>query len=121
MAILTWVKSKIGAPQPAGPETLLRRFTPSLDVPIAADGVSEIEDGWRLETEEDRTFPLFEVADPDIEQCMVAYRAELRSEGVRKRAYLEMWCPNAFRARDVVSLSGPGRVLLEGTSQCPEG
>lgn len=92
MAVLSWVKSKLGGPQPVGPETLVRRFSPEVDVPIAGDGVSEIEGGWRLESEGERTFRLFEVPDPDIEQCMLSYRAEMRSEAVQKRAYLEMWC-----------------------------
>ena len=92
MPVLAWVKSKLGVPQPTGPATPIRRFTPSVDVPIAGDGVAEIEDGWRLETDGQRTFRLFEVSDPSVERCTVTYRATLRSEGVQKRAYLETRC-----------------------------
>lgn len=92
MSVVTWVKSRLGMPRPAGPEALLRRFTPELDVPIARDGVSEIDGGWRVETRGKRSFRLFEVPDPGVEQCLLTYRAQLRSEGVKQRAYLEMWC-----------------------------
>jgi hypothetical protein len=71
---------------------LLHSFTPELDAPIARDGVSEIEGGWRIETRGKRSFRLFEVPDPAVERCVLAYRAQLRSEGVQQRAYLEMWC-----------------------------
>lgn len=92
IAVRAWVKSKFGASQPAGPETLLRHFTPDIDSPITQDGVAEIDGGWRIETQAERTIRLFEAPDPGIEQCVVSYRAEMRSEGVEKRAYLEMWC-----------------------------
>jgi hypothetical protein len=92
MSVVTWVKSRLGVPQPVGPEKLLRHFTPELDVPIARDGVSEIEGGWRIATRGKRSFRLFEVSDPDVERCIVTYRARMRSEGVQQRAYLEMWC-----------------------------
>ncbi len=92
MEIMTWVKSRFGVPQPAGPETLIRTFAPDIDEPIARDGVDNIEGGWRIETRGKRTFRLFEVPEPGVEQCMVTYRAEMRSENVQKRAYLEMWC-----------------------------
>ncbi len=92
MAVLTWLKSRIGSPRPTGPAELFRRFSPDTDVTITRDGVTEIDCGWRVESADSRAFKLFEIAEPGIEQCMVTYRAEMRSTGVTKRAYLEMWC-----------------------------
>jgi len=36
--------------------------------------------------------PLFEVSEPGVEQCMLTYRAELRTADVQGGAYLETWC-----------------------------
>jgi hypothetical protein len=54
---------------------------------VAAD-----EDGWRIEAREAGSVPLFEVAEPQVEQCLLAYRAELRAADVEGGAYLELWC-----------------------------
>ena len=38
------------------------------------------------------TVRLFEVELTDIDNCMLTYRARLKSEDVLGRAFLEMWC-----------------------------
>ena len=48
--------------------------------------------GWRVEAAETRTFRLFEVRDPGVEQCLLAYRAQIKGANLQERAYLEMWC-----------------------------
>jgi len=35
---------------------------------------------------------LFEIQNPDAEQCLVTYRATMKTEGLAGRAFLEMWC-----------------------------
>jgi hypothetical protein len=47
---------------------------------------------WLVETNKAQVFRLFEVADPGVENCLVIYRARLKSEGLDGQAYLEMWC-----------------------------
>jgi serine/threonine protein kinase len=62
------------------------------DKPITQDGVSVEKDGWRIQTTEQRTVRLFEVVNPNIEDCQVLYRAKLKCENLNGTAYLEMLC-----------------------------
>jgi len=78
-------------PRPTGPPRTLRAFGPS-DQPVTRDGVSREGTGWRIDAREPRTVRLFEVASPGLEQCLVTYRARIKSANVQGRAYLEMWC-----------------------------
>ena len=41
---------------------------------------------------EARVIPLFEMEQPDVEQCILTYRARMRTENAQGRVYLEMWC-----------------------------
>ncbi len=65
-----------------------------LDKPITRDGVSKDQDGWRIEVKEPRTIRLFEVVNRDktLEECQVLYRARLKTEKLKGKAYLEMLC-----------------------------
>lgn len=99
MSVISWVKSRLSMPETAGPEILLRRFSPDLDVPIASDGVSRIDDGWRIETRGKRSFRLFEVSDPEIEQCLVSYKAGQRPDMIKLNFTFEG--PGAVDLRDV--------------------
>jgi hypothetical protein len=38
------------------------------------------------------TFRLFELEDPEAQQCLITYRARIKSDGLAGRAFLEMWC-----------------------------
>ena len=89
--MLNWIKSVFTPPQPAGPEQIIRGFTPA-DKPIASGSIAVDGDGWRIECQTGQTVRLFEVADPGVEQCMVTYRAEMKTENLQAKAYLEMWC-----------------------------
>jgi hypothetical protein len=89
----------------------MRAFKPHIDALISQDGVSVEADGWVLDIAEKGTLRLFEVADPDVEQCMVTYRARLKTEGLRGRAYLEMWC----------RLPGRGEFFSKGLHQSVKG
>ena len=79
-------------PEPAGPPQLLRALTVA-EATINQDVVVVQDDAWCITCgEEDRTIRLFEVPLPDAEQCILTYRAKLKTEGVGGRAYLEGWC-----------------------------
>ena len=89
--MLDWLKSLFRPPEPAGPPRTVRAFAPS-DQPITRDGVVLTGDGWRIDAGDTRTVCLFEIPDPGVEQCTLAYRARMKTANVRGRAYLEMWC-----------------------------
>ncbi|MGH6932932.1 MAG: hypothetical protein ACREEE_10930 [Dongiaceae bacterium] len=80
-----------GSPEPTGPQEIVRAFTPS-DRPIDATLMVPAEAGWQITATEPRTVHLFEISEPDSEQCQLAFRAMLRGAHLTKRAYLELWC-----------------------------
>ena len=85
-----FLKSLFKPPKPAGPPLQLKTFTTS-DQTIDQNLTTE-EDGWCLGSREDQTIRLFEVHSPDVEQCILTYRAKLKTQDLSGRAYLEMWC-----------------------------
>ena len=50
------------------------------------------EEGWRFDFDEKGTYRLFELPEPGVEKCLIAYRAQIRSSEIEGGAYLEMWC-----------------------------
>jgi hypothetical protein len=99
----------LGGGEPAGPPQTVRRFGPA-EQPLTRDGVSLDGDAWRIESGGERTVALFEVPDPGVEACMLAYRASLKSEDAAG-VYLEMWC----------RLPGRGEFFSKGTHQVLKG
>lgn len=89
--MLDWLKSMFKAPQPAGPPQKLRAFG-ATDRPITQDEVSVDQNGWRIESREKRTVRLFEVPNPGVEQCVLTYRAWMKTANMQGGVYLEMWC-----------------------------
>jgi hypothetical protein len=92
----SWLRSRFQPPDPAGPPRLVRAFDPTME-PICRGIVTPEAGAWRIESRAAQTCRLFEVADPGVEQCLLAYRAQLRSQDLQARAYLEMWCSFATR------------------------
>lgn len=68
----------------------LKKFSTS-DQIISKDLKVE-ENAWLVDSSKQQTIRLFEVPDPGAEQCMLIYRAKLKTEGLDGQAYLEMWC-----------------------------
>jgi len=89
--MLAGLRSLFKKPEPAGPPETLHTFG-AADRPIAEDAVSLDDGGWRIDVREKGSVRLFEVREPGVESCVLAYRAQMRSEGVEGGAYLEMWC-----------------------------
>jgi len=89
--MLKWIRSLFKVPQPAGPPQELRGFI-VLDPTITKETVLVEGDAWRVKTSSDQTVRLFEIPDPDVEQCILTYRAQMKTEAIIGRAYLEMWC-----------------------------
>jgi hypothetical protein len=78
-------------PAPAGPSETLRSFTVS-DRTITESGISADEGGWRIDAREAGSIRLFELDKPDVERCLLTYRAELKAADLEGGAYLELWC-----------------------------
>jgi len=75
--------------QPAA-VTTLKSFS-TADSTISKDLVVE-DGGWFANCTEPRTLALFEVTNPGVEDCTIIYRAQMKTEKLKGRAYLEMWC-----------------------------
>ena len=108
--MLKWLKSLFSPPKPAGPPQVLRTFSPAKPT-ITQAGISADQDGWRIDASGEQTIRLFEVEAPAVEQCLLTYRAELKSEGLKGRAFLEMWC----------RLPGGGEFFSKGYQQAVSG
>lgn len=89
--MLQWIKNLFRPPQPAGPAQTIKKFSPS-DVTITKDVLTSNDEGWLVEVTDTQTVRLFELDNPQVENGMLTYRADVKSEGVKGRGYLEMWC-----------------------------
>jgi hypothetical protein len=108
--MLRWLKSLFSGPRPTGPSEVLRAF-PSGTPTIAQAGIRVDQGTWRIATTADQTIRLFEVENPTVDQCLLTYRAEVRTEGLKGRAFLEMWC----------RLPGRGEFFSKGHQQAVSG
>jgi hypothetical protein len=104
--LLTWLKSLFGNPTPSGPPETIRVFSTS-DATLSRDGITALADGWLVDAKDQQTIRLFELQNPQIEQCLIAYRAKMKGEGLTGRAFLEMWC----------RLPGSGEFYSKGVNQ----
>ncbi len=75
---------------PAPKSAVLRAFK-STDSPISKQAVLDGE-AWRVDAAEAQVVSLFELPLADIDDCTITYRAKMKSEDVKGRAFLEMWC-----------------------------
>ena len=60
----------------------------SFDPQVSADGNGSL----RVAADAAKTVRLYETGAIDVENARLTYRARIRTEGVRGRVYLEMWC-----------------------------
>ena len=86
-----WMKRLFRSPQPAGPIQSIRTFTP-LDTTITKEVITADGNEWVVDVEETQTLRLFEIDSPQVESCLLTYRADLKSADVKEKSYLEMWC-----------------------------
>jgi len=89
--MLDWLKSIFSAPRPSGPPETIRVFR-TTDATVSRGGIAVAQDGWVVDSSEAQTIRLFEVEAPQAEQCLLTYRATLRTDALTGRAFLEMWC-----------------------------
>lgn len=86
-----WLASLFKVPQPSGPAQTIRVFR-TTDPTIAQTNIKVDQDVWLIDAIEPQTFRLFEVKDPGTQQCLITYRATIKSDELKGRAFLEMWC-----------------------------
>src|SRR5436190_20304717 len=89
--MFNWLKSLFKGPEPAGPPQTMRAFHTS-DPTITKDRVSIDQDSWFIDSQEKQTVKLFEVPSTGAEQCMLTYKAKIKTSALQGRAFLEMWC-----------------------------
>jgi hypothetical protein len=108
--MFNWLKSIFSAPKPSGPPETIRKFR-TADATLSRDGISVVQNSWVVDVREGQTVRLFEVQDPQAEQCLVTYRATMKTDGLAGRAFLEMWC----------RLPGRGEFFSKGLNQAVQG
>jgi len=103
--MLKWLKSMFTTPKPTGPAEIIKRFF-TTDPTISKDCIVE-GDSWLFICEQPQTVNLFEIEDPGIEQCVITYKAQIRTEGLDGQTFLEMWC----------TFKGSGEYFSKGFNQ----
>ena len=78
-------------PQAVGPPQPLRNFESS-DAIINQDAVTLEEDVLAIVVDAERSVRLFEVHEPEVDNCILTYRADLKTEDAQGRVFLVMWC-----------------------------
>jgi hypothetical protein len=89
--MLDWLKFVVAPPEPAGPAQTFKRFDVS-DSLIVQDDVTVEVDAWRIDCPGESSVPLFELELPEVENCLLTYRGDLKTEDAAGKVYLEMWC-----------------------------
>ena len=108
--MLRWLRSIFRPPEPSGPPETIRRFQ-TTDSTLTQSGVTVLQDAWAIESSEAQTLRLFEVHDPQVDRCLLTYRASMRTEDLSGGAFLEMWC----------RLPGRGEFFSRGLQQKVKG
>jgi hypothetical protein len=88
LGLLATLSASAGVNQPA---QTLKAFS-TADPVISKDVSVTADKAWLVDCKQAQTIRLFEVEKPNVEQCLVTYRAKLKTENVTGQAYLEMWC-----------------------------
>ena len=104
-----WLKRRRAGGEPAGPPRTIRSFGFDEEL-LTRSGVSRDGDAWRIEAREGGSVALFELHDPGVEECLLSYRASVKTADARG-VYLEMWC----------RLPGKGEFFSKGLRQVLKG
>ena len=108
--MMNWLKSIFSRRRPSGPPETLRLFQ-TTDRTLSQGTITIAQDGWVVDSKDTQTIRLFEVQEPQAEQCLITYRAKLKTDGLAGRAFLEMWC----------RLPGRGEFFSKGLNQVAQG
>ena len=105
-----WLKSIFSLPTPSGPSQTMHRFGTG-DATLSQGCITVAQDGWAIDSKEAQTIRLFEIHDPQVEQCLITYRAAMKTDRLEGRAFLEMWC----------RVPGRGEFFSKGLNQVLKG
>jgi hypothetical protein len=108
--VLNRLKSLFRQPEPAGPAETIRSYGVS-DHPLTQDALTVEDSAWRIAFDEARSVRVFEIERPNVEQCILTYRAQLRTKDAGGAIYLEMWC----------RFAGKGEFFSKGLQQAVRG
>lgn len=108
--MFTWLRNLFAHPEPSGPPRLIQAFE-NTQPTISSSSINADGEGWLIECSDTQTIRLFEIDPGDIENGMVTYRAQLKSDDVPGRGYLEMWC----------QFAGQGEFFSKGLHNAIEG
>lgn len=109
--MLNWLKSLFRPPKPSGPSQELRVFSPGEST--LTQGNPAAVEAWCFQPVTEETIRLFELPEPGVDSCVLSFRAQLKSEGLAGKAYLEMWC--RFPGRGEFFSKGLHQALTETT------
>lgn len=93
--MFAWIKSLFTPAKPLGPPVSIRKFGAG-DRPISNDvvradlGPNDV--AWRIQVPGAVTVRLYEIPISGLEQCVLTYRAMLKTADLGGGVYLEMWC-----------------------------
>ena len=93
--MFNWLRALTGAPAPAGPPKLVKRFDtaePTLSKAMRAEG-----EGWAVDLAAAADLPMFAWQPPTLGPCLLTLSAEMKTEALAGKSYLEMWCRFAGR------------------------
>ena len=108
--MLNRLKSLLRPPEPTGPPEVIGSYGAS-DHPLTLDALTVDGDAWRIVFDEARSVRLFEIEQPNVEQCILTYRARVRTEDAQGAVCLEMWC----------RFAGKGEFFSKGLQQAVRG
>jgi hypothetical protein len=89
------LQKRFGIPEPSEPFVLIRRFTPA-DSRVTKGGIAIVGESWQIEAYDDNTQPfitsadplrnviLFEVAEPDVPECVFACQFNAKALNTEK-------------------------------------
>jgi hypothetical protein len=89
--MLSILRNIFSPPRPSGPPETLRHFG-AVHRPISPCIVDPADGSWRFEPKEGGPLRLFEVGNLGVDACLLTYRAQLRTQDLAGKAYLQMWC-----------------------------
>ena len=89
--MLAAIRSLIKGPEPTGPTRLVRAFGPG-DQTLSRAFMAVAGDAHFAQVAEPQSLRLYEFKLPPLEAGRLTYRAEIKTQGLKGKAYLELWC-----------------------------
>ncbi|MEH2135380.1 hypothetical protein [Nostoc sp.] len=119
------LQKRFGVPEPAEPFVLIRRFTPA-DSIVTKGGIAIVGESWQIEAYDDNTQSLltstdplrnvilFELAEPDIQECVLSCQFNAKALDTEKpiKVSLGLRRPGQWGAMTTTSWS-TGVTLME--------